>query len=1065
MQKTRIQPLDNYVLRTPLFSIDRLDNFFALADGDRSLFSTEELQMIDEAIYLASPTLFSEWKRMREGELTDKAETKKIRISLMKYFQRMCTRCTPFGLFAGCTTGSFGEGNITLDSHHVFNRNTRLDMHYVCSLAQEWSKLDAVQKNIKYYPNSSVYVLGDQVRYVNYQYKGKTRVHNISAVENNYFLDKVLKKASQGCFLWELMDCITEEGESQEDAEAFVKELLILQLLVNELEPSVTGEEFMAQMKKVLIKASQNTEVEKDREILNRLCDELTRLTGLVEEIDQKVGNGLDVYERLHQEVERINVPYEASKLVQTDLYSKSVTCQLPETVGDEVKNGLLMLNRFTKRYENANLKSFRDRFQKRYGSARVPLLQALDVESGVGYLEGKDGDSSPIIQNVPFGMPGGESKLSWDPMQSFLLRKLREASKEEAFEVVLKDEDFKNNEPNWSDGPETISIMLRHLGKKDGQDVLFFGSAGGSSASNLLGRFAHGSPGINQLVHEIAEREKANRSDKALAEIVHLPQARTGNILMRPVIRDYEIPYLAQPAVSQDRVIAISDLSVSIVNGRIILYSEKLQKEVEPHLSTAHNYSSNALPVYQFLCDMQHHQKRNGYQFSWGVHQSEFKFLPRLRYGNIIFSLAKWTLFQPDFEAFVKAHPDKLVEEATLLRESQNLPEKVVLAEGDNELYVDLTNQHSLEVFRDTIKRRPSIKLVEFGYDIGTPVVTNKSGEAYTNQMVVVFEKIEEANEVSPVKLKSIPADPELQKTKRTFFTGDEWLYYKLYCGVKTADSVLTESIAPLTQKLKKEGLIDGWFFLRYSDPDKHLRLRLHVPNTQHLGKVITRFYEHIEPWLESGEVWNLTCDSYVRELERYGTQTMELCEEIFYHDSEAILNSLQLHPDERSRWLFAVRMIDTLMSDFGFNDDQKEELMGRMKDAFAREFNASKQTKKSLAKKYREVRNHIEKFLTGEVNGNRLHNELHQIITQKSKRIKAPANTIRERIEAGSAGIELNELMVSLIHMLMNRIFRSRQRMHEMVLYDFIHVTYKSQNARARKMKKQRQTETIGG
>jgi len=44
----------------------------------------------------------------------------------------------------------------------------------------------------------------------------------------------------------------------------------------------------------------------------------------------------------------------------------------------------------------------------------------------------------------------------------------------------------------------------------------------------------------------------------------------------------------------------------------------------------------------------------------------------------------------------------------------------------------------------------------------------------------------------------------------KRTFIPGDEWLYYKLYCGKKTADYILIDVIKPITEKLLSEGLIN---------------------------------------------------------------------------------------------------------------------------------------------------------------------------------------------------------------------------------------------------------------
>ena len=63
----------------------------------------------------------------------------------------------------------------------------------------------------------------------------------------------------------------------------------------------------------------------------------------------------------------------------------------------------------------------------------------------------------------------------------------------------------------------------------------------------------------------------------------------------------------------------------------------------------------------------------------------------------------------------------------------------------------------------------------------------------------------------------------------KRSFMPGDEWLYFKIYTGTKTADAILTNIIKPITEKLIKNNIIDQWFFIRYNDPKNHLRIRFH--------------------------------------------------------------------------------------------------------------------------------------------------------------------------------------------------------------------------------------------
>jgi hypothetical protein len=75
------------------------------------------------------------------------------------------------------------------------------------------------------------------------------------------------------------------------------------------------------------------------------------------------------------------------------------------------------------------------------------------------------------------------------------------------------------------------------------------------------------------------------------------------------------------------------------------------------------------------------------------------------------------------------------------------------------------------------------------------------------------------------------------IENVQRTFVIGDKWLYYKIYCGVKTADMLLLEVIKSLTEQLIEEKIIDRWFFIRYSDPEPHVRFRVQFIDIKNIG------------------------------------------------------------------------------------------------------------------------------------------------------------------------------------------------------------------------------------
>jgi len=105
----------------------------------------------------------------------------------------------------------------------------------------------------------------------------------------------------------------------------------------------------------------------------------------------------------------------------------------------------------------------------------------------------------------------------------------------------------------------------------------------------------------------------------------------------------------------------------------------------------------------------------------------------------------------------------------------------------------------------------------------------------------------------------------------KRTFIPDDEWLYFKLYTGPKTSDFILIEVIKPIVKSLLKDSLIKKWFFIRFEDPEFHLRIRLHLNNNLSAGEVLSVFNKLCNPHVENETILRIQLDTYQREIERY--------------------------------------------------------------------------------------------------------------------------------------------------------------------------------------------------
>jgi lantibiotic biosynthesis protein len=1018
--------LDELVLRTPALSFVHL-----LDEAKADALINDQVFM--EAVYLASPVLYAECTRLIKGELTNGKEIKKIRTSLIKYYQRMYSRCTPFGLFSGCALVKWGDGqsHITIPADNFF-RSTRLDMHYLCALGQQLSSLPVIKERLLYFPNNSAYRIGSEVRYIEYRYQKGRRIHQISSVLHSEYLDAVLERASAGARLGEIVDLLVQQQQvSEEEAISFIDEMISSQVLISEMDPAITGEEFIHQLLTLLRKINFDGNA-----AITVLYTKLEHILASLKEIDNRVHNSPATYLSLIEKIKELNVPFEANKLLQVDTYSEP----LPNTIKSEWKDDLFsifgLLAKLFSSTANENLSSFAERFRKRYEDQQVPLLQVLDAETGIGYTEKAGNNLSPLVENLVLpGRNAGDSyDIKWNKTEQWLFEKL--IKRPDANEVIIEAKEINDFAADFSNFPPSMSVMFTVL--ENGK--LIFKGCSGSSAANLLGRFAHADKNICELVKRIAKQEQQVNKEILFAEIVHLPEDRVGNILLHPAFREYEIPFLAQSSLPPDNRVMLQDIMISVQQDkRIRLFSRKLNKEIIPRLSSAHNYSFASLPVYYFLAELQMQGLVSGLAFNWGSMARHFRYLPRVGFGNVILFEATWQLRKEDFEK-ISGTTQSLSE----FQQQWKLPRYFVLADGDNELLVDLESNESVDTFTRTVKGREFITLKEFLKPC-SKTVTDEQHNLYNNQFIAVLMNDQQVYAGS----RSLMNTAEQATAERSFLPGSEWLYYKIYCGTKTADEVLSAAILPLTERLLHLKLIDKWFFIRYNDPDFHLRIRFHLPDTRMMGEVMQLVLQYLDEMEKEGLVSKMLTDTYKREVERYGSSLIEAAEELFFTDSEMKLRFLSLtEGDEREkvRWLWALRETDQWLSAFDYSIENKYELMQQLQAVFAKEYNADKVLYRQLNQQYSDNRKQILMAIEsppGEVN---IFSPLLDIFDEYKEEQRAASQRI---IAAGGLSgnyTALNSLLSSYIHMNLNRLFLSEPRLHELVVYDMLCSYYRS-------------------
>ena len=707
-------PFNTFIFRTHYFPISALSDF--------GRFSCEST--FKEMLQIATPDL---------SENIDK-NTDRVLFAVYRYYQRACTRSTPFGLFAGCSVGKIGDRtNIQLSEQKKYKRSTRLDMNYICALTQQIEKNKNIREQLLYYPNSSIYPIGNYLRYVEYHYRKTRRIHRICQVENSEFLQRVLILAQKGALFRELAELLTDDEITKSEANQFIHELIDIQLLVSELEPSVTN---VQPFKTLILKLNGLQNV--DKNFIGILSDIDKQLTLIAQ---QPIGKTVNIYQEIVHNIEKTKIDSETKYLFQTDLFKPVEQATVSWHFIRDIQQALQFLNKITPiSTVNNNLLRFKENFIKRYESKEMPLLFVLDNELGLGYAKNTSGDICPLIDDLI--IPQENSKLDTSGMptiQSILMQKYHQSFQKI---IELTDADINGFRTTWNDLPPTFSVICQLLHEDDNGRTVYIKSVHGMSATAWLGRFCHLDEQILNHTRAIAEKEAQNL-DVIFAEIVHLPESRTGNILLRPVLRPYEISYLAKAGISKEFELRLDDLFVSIKNNRIVLRSKRLNKEIIPRMSSAHNYSGqSSMPVYHFLCDMQHQGGRSGLGFHWNEAAQQMDYLPRIIYKNCILSRARWNVYNNEVKVFAELKDaTQLLVKIKEWRNSRDIPNKVILADGDNELYVDMDNQLSVRAWLSIVTNRQSFCLEEFLFDSEKAVVRGPEG-VFSNEFIFAFYK-----------------------------------------------------------------------------------------------------------------------------------------------------------------------------------------------------------------------------------------------------------------------------------------------------------------------------------
>lgn len=1063
----RFRPSGFFILRTPLLPVAEFAKWTAgaaargRADDARdhlreSLTRRLTLRHTADALRVASPSLvgrLNEWLHRRPTRRKERLER-----TLVQYFARMCDRCTPFGLFAGVSVGEIGkETRLRIAGRERYRRRSALDLAQVFRLVSRLLEDESVRARLRYRTNDSLAGLPGGYQYIEALGSDARVRHRVAFLEADPALDAAVERAEHGATLSELQaaisSAITDPEVNDSDIAEYLDDLIEAQVIEPTLIPAVVGpdplDQILASLEDVAPLTERTTQMRRLRADLDRLDS-------------HGVGAPKESYAAVGAVWSRDLGLSETDRLLQVDMFKEAAGLRLSEAVVEEVMQGAETLWRLTRQIHDP-MRDLKRRFRERYEAREVPLAEVFDPRMGLGVPGpglGRTTPRPPLLAGLDLAAPrAGPARDAGTGFSEVLANRVFELRAE--FPAILELDDglldlMKAGEPGKL--PDALAIHLDLLADSEkavqrGEFRVVYHGAVGPSGARMLGRFCDLDHEMLACVRRHVEEEAALDPDALFVEVVHTPEGRVGNVVRRPHLRDVELSVAGHSRRRDGRRLTLDDLLVSLVGGRFRLRSRRDGRVVRPRLTSAHNFRRSS-GVYRFLCALQSDGIQPAFGWNWGA-LATLSFLPRVTRGRAIYALARWKVGRErlGYAAIGKAKGKRARRRATeRLAAELGLPRFVRLADGDNRLLLDLENPLCLAVLADHASRRPQLTLVETLADDLEGCVRGPEGK-YRNEIILpLVRKHPEASRGNDSRTSD--GAPMVPLT-RVFPPCSEWLYFRIYCASTEVDHLLRELVVPLVGIHRKMFTRGTWFFIRYADPEPHVRLRLRVGSDAR-REMEDRAAALLQPCVDQGSVHRWSLDTYVREVERYGgARGIELAEDWFRWDSDAALEVIGIveeSADEDLRWRAALMGTDRLLADFGLDLGERQRLAAKAREAYGKEFGVRAPVRRRLARRLRRERATVEAVVTGSVGSGPLA-EVEAVFRRRSVRAARTVSKIRELDETGGLTVSLDDLLRSLAHMHANRLLPVSARAQELVIHDFLSRTYRSLLARQRR------------
>jgi len=843
------------------------------------------LPAVVEAVEHASPSLARDLEEARAGRLADPRATRRAALALVRYLLRMTGRATPFGLFAGVAPASVGDELVMRwgDQHRAV---ARPDAAWLADVTGRLEACPPLRERLPVVVNNLAFSRGNRL-VVPFPTRpaGASRATPVEvSVRRTRAVAAAIGAAREPISRESLVGKLLAEFPSAAPSsiEALVDDLAMNGVLLSALRPPSTAPDPLGFVLEQLDGVSA-ADVPEAADLLLGLREVRRNLGRHSGEFDEAADGQSDDY-KPRVRAARTAVTRRMATLSTAGRQPLAVdllldcSLVLPSTVLRAAETATTVLARLTPHPLGAPAwHAYHGRFFERYGiGALVPVLDLVDPDVGLGFPAGYAASTS------------AEPSRALTARDDRLLALAQAAAFERRDEIVLDDRlvaELAADDLQQARVPPHLELCCQlhassaaELERGDFSLAVLSISRG---VGTMTGRFLDLLPAADR--HRMAmafARLAENDPDALVAQISFAPlDPVAGNVTRAPTMLPALIS-LGEHRATDGTVLPLADLAVTSDGERLCLASLSQRRRVEPTALHALEPRFHTPQLARFLGEVARAQSTVVSGFDWGA-AFRLPYLPRVRYRQTILASARWMLDAndlPDRKAPWQAWRRAL----DGWRDRRGLPTVANLADGDRHLRLNLAEPAHLAVLRAHLERSGRARLTEapgteaFGWFDGRP-----------HEIVVPLLATPPSRRPPPPTL---IAAPVVRRDDDHLPGASRWLYAKLYGHPDRQPEILAQHLPRLVNTWDEPPV---WWFIRYRDPEWHLRLRLALPDPAQFGTAATRVANWADQLRRQGLLADLAFATYRPETGRWGSgPTMSAAETVFAADSRALLS-----------------------------------------------------------------------------------------------------------------------------------------------------------------------------